>query len=69
MYYNVRQNKGVDICWNISQTLLYICQMENNIRKLSLLMKLNIFDQMCILFEKLILMLILHKHTVIYVKY
>ena len=43
--------------------------MENNIRKLSLLMKLNIFDQMCILFEKLILMLILHKDTVIYVKY
>ena len=43
--------------------------MENDIRKLSLLMKLNIFDQMCILFEELILMLILHKNTVIYVKY
>ena len=68
MHYNVRQNKGVDVCWNMSQTLLYICQMENDVRKLSLLMKVNVFDQMCILFEELILM-ILHKDIVIRVKY
>ena len=69
MHYNVRQNKGVDMCWNISQTLLYIYQMENDVRKLSLLMKLNVFDQMCILFEELSLMLILRKDIVICVKY
>ena len=42
--------------------------MENDVRKLSLLMKVNVFDQMCILFEELILM-ILHKDIVIRVKY
>ena len=43
--------------------------MEIDVRELSLLMKLNVFDQMCILFEELILMLILHKGIVICVKY
>jgi len=69
MHYNVRQNKGVDVCWNMSKTLLYICQMENDVRKLSLIMNVNVFDQKCILFEELILMLILRKDIVICVKY
>ena len=43
--------------------------MENDVRELSLLMKLNVFDQMCILFEELISMLILHKGIIICVKY
>ena len=43
--------------------------MENDVRKFPLLMKLNVFNYMCILFEELILMLILSKDIVIHVKY